>query len=216
MLKIKCVPVGPLWTNSYIVWDTVSREGFLVDPGDEGKRLVQEVRKNGVTINKIVLTHGHFDHLKDAAFVSSELKAPVLANKEDLPLIRHASEQAVFFGFPPITPPDIQTFLGQNSSLSAGLYTFVVLATPGHSPGSITLYNSAEGAAIVGDLLFLESIGRTDITGGDYATLLTSIQKFILTLPDTTKILSGHGEETTVGHERLYNPFLTGVYRHEA
>ena len=216
MLKIKRVPVGPLWTNSYIVWDTGSREGFMVDPGDEGNRLVQEVRKNGVTIKQIVLTHGHFDHLKDAVFVSSELNAPVLANKEDLMLIRHASEQAVFFGFPPITPPGIQTFLGQNSTLSAGPATFVVFTTPGHSPGSITLYNSTEGVAIVGDLLFFESIGRTDITGGDYATLLTSIQKHILTLPDATKILSGHGEETTVGHERLYNPFLTGVYRDEA
>ena len=216
MLKIQCVPVGPLWTNSYIVWDTDSREGFMVDPGDEGKRLVQEVRKNDVTIRQIVLTHGHFDHLKDAASVSSELKAPVLANKEDLPLIEHASDQAVFFGFPPITPPDIQTFLGQNSSISAGPSSFKVLTTPGHSPGSITLYNSTEGVAIVGDLLFLESIGRTDIAGGDYATLLTSIRNYILTMPDSTKILAGHGEETTVGHERLYNPFLTGVYRDEA
>ncbi len=216
MLNILCRPVGPLWTNCYIAWDTDSREGILIDPGDEGERLVDEVKKNGIRVRQIVLTHGHFDHIKEAARVSSELNAPVCAGKEDMPLIQHASEQAVFFGFRPITPPHIQSFLEHGNSLSVGSSVFRVISTPGHSPGSITLYSSSEGVAMVGDLIFFESVGRTDIAGGDYGTLLRSIQEHVLSMPDETRLLSGHGEETTVGHERLYNPFLTGVYRNEA
>jgi glyoxylase-like metal-dependent hydrolase (beta-lactamase superfamily II) len=216
MLKIECIPVGPLWTNSYIVWDTDSREGILIDPGDEGDRLIREITKNKVVLKQIIITHGHFDHLKDAASVSTALKAPVLASKAELPFIEHVSEQAIMFGFPPVTPPEINEYLEKGSSIPVGPYTFKVLCTPGHSPGSITLYSSSEGVAIVGDLIFLESIGRADIPGGNYETLLKSIEEYILTMPDDTRILSGHGEETTVGHERQYNPFLTGVYRNEA
>ncbi len=216
MLKIKCIPVGPLWTNSYIVWDTDSREGILIDPGDEGDRLIREIKKNKVVLKQIIITHGHFDHLKDAVSVSAALEAPVLASKAELPFIEHVSEQAIMFGFPPVTPPEINEYLEKGSSILVGPYTFKVLCTPGHSPGSITLYSSSEGVAIVGDLIFLESIGRADIPGGNYETLLKSIEEYILTMPDDTRILSGHGEETTVGHERQYNPFLTGVYRNEA
>ncbi len=216
MLKIKCISVGPLWTNSYIVWDTDSMEGILVDPGDEGDRLINEIKKNKIVLKQIIITHGHFDHLKDAAYVSTEMKVPVLASKTELPIIKHVSEQATLFGFPPIKSPEINAYLEQGNIIHVGPYTFKVLSTPGHSPGSITLYNSSEGIAIVGDLIFLESVGRTDIAGGDYETLLKSIQGHILTMPDNTKILSGHGEETTVGHERRYNPFLAGIYRDEA
>jgi glyoxylase-like metal-dependent hydrolase (beta-lactamase superfamily II) len=216
MLRIKCIAVGQLWTNSYIVWDADSMEGILVDPGDEGDRLIREIKKNEIILKQIIITHGHFDHLKDAAYVSAELKVPVLASKAELPIIKHVSEQATLFGFPPIKPPEINVYLEQGSSINVGSYTFKVLSTPGHSPGSITLYNSSEGIAIVGDLIFFESIGRTDIPGGDYNTLIQSIKKHILTMSDNTRLLPGHGEETTVGHEKLNNPFLTDEFRYEA
>lgn len=215
MLKIICIVVGPLWTNSYIIWDTNTMEGILVDPGDEGDKLIKEIKKNKLNLKGIVITHGHFDHIKDAEYVSSNLDVPLMASEKEIPVIEHVSEQSIMFGFPPVQPPKIGVYLNENDSIDIGEYKFIVLNTPGHSPGSITLYNSFAGVAIVGDLIFFESIGRTDIPGGDYNTLIKSIKEHILTLPDKTKLLSGHGNETTVGYERLNNPFLTGEYRYE-
>ncbi len=216
MLNITCIPVGALWTNSYILWDAETREGVLVDPGDEGARLVDEVRKKKIDVRRIIITHGHFDHIKDAANVSAALKSTVLASRLELPFIEHVSEQAAMFGFPPARPVRVDAYLEDGDTVHVGPHAFQVLATPGHSPGSISLYCGAEGVVIAGDLIFFESIGRTDLPGGDYETLLRSIGERILTMPDDTKILSGHGEATTVGHERLYNPFLKGGYGHEA
>lgn len=216
MLKIICIVVGPLWTNSYLIWDTGSMEGTLVDPGDDGDKLINEIKRREINLKNIIITHGHFDHLKDAEYVSSKLNVPVMASKKELPIIEHVAEQSVLFGFSPIYPPEIKIFINENDTIKVGSYSFVVLHTPGHSPGSVTLYNSSEGIAIVGDLIFFESIGRTDIPGGDYNTLIQSIKKHILTMPDNTRLLPGHGEETTVGHEKLNNPFLTDEFRYEA
>lgn len=216
MLKIRCIVVGPLWTNSYLVWDTEKMEGILIDPGDEGSKLISEVRKHKINLKNIIITHGHFDHLKDAGYVSSKLGIPVMIGEKEISVIEHVSEQSVLFGFSPISPPAISNFLNENDIIKVGDYSFTVLNTPGHSPGSISLYNSSEGVAIVGDLIFYESIGRTDIPGADYSTLIESIKKYILTMPDNTRLLPGHGEETTVGHEKLNNPFLTDEFRYEA
>ncbi len=215
MLKINRMVVGPLYVNSYILWDSESKEGIIVDPGDEGEMLLNEIDKNNIILKRVIITHGHFDHLKDAAYVSSMAKVPVLANKEDLPLIEAAPSQAAFFGFPQIKVPRIDSYIKEGDIVQVGSYGFMVLDTPGHSPGSITLYNKQERIAVVGDLLFLESIGRTDFFGGDYKTLLISIKDRILTMADDTLVLSGHGDETTVGHEKAYNPFLTEFYRNE-
>ncbi len=215
MLSIKQVVVGPLWVNTYIIWDSNCKEGILVDPGDEGERLINIVRENDINIKHIIITHGHFDHLKDAALVSSEIKAAVLVHKTQVPFIEHVSEQSALFGFSLIKPPHIDGYIEEGDTVNAGSYAFNVYNTPGHSPGSITLYNKPEGIAIVGDLIFFESVGRTDLPGGDYKTLLSSIKDRILVLPDNTKILPGHGEQTTVGHERLHNPFITDIYRDE-
>ncbi|MCL4478661.1 MAG: MBL fold metallo-hydrolase [Deltaproteobacteria bacterium] len=215
MLKINRMVVGPLYVNSYILWDSESKEGIIVDPGDEGEMLLNEIDKKNIILKRVIITHGHFDHLKDAAYVSSKAKVPVLANKEDLPLIEAAPSQAALFGFPQIKVPRIDSYIKEGDIVQVGSYGFMVLDTPGHSPGSITLYNKQERIAVVGDLLFLESIGRTDFFGGDYKTLLLSIKDRILTMADDTLVLSGHGNETTVGHEKAYNPFLTEFYRNE-
>ena len=215
MLKINRMVVGQLYVNCYILWDSGSKEGIIVDPGDEGGMLLNEIDKNNIILKRVIITHGHFDHLKDAAYVSSKAKVPVLANKEDLPLIEAAPSQAALFGFPQIKVPRIDSYIKEGDIVQVGSYGFMVLDTPGHSPGSITLYNKQERIAVVGDLLFLESIGRTDFFGGDYKTLLLSIKDRILTMADDTLVLSGHGNETTVGHEKAYNPFLTEFYRNE-
>ena len=215
MLKINRMVVGQLYVNCYILWDSGSKEGIIVDPGDEGGMLLNEIDKNNIILKQVIITHGHFDHLKDAAYVSSKAKVPVLANKEDLPLIEAAPSQAALFGFPQIKVPRIDSYIKEGDIVQVGSYGFMVLDTPGHSPGSITLYNKQERIAVVGDLLFLESIGRTDFFGGDYKTLLLSIKDRILTMADDTLVLSGHGNETTVGHEKAYNPFLTEFYRNE-
>ncbi len=216
MLDITSIVVGPLWVNSYLVWDRATGDGILVDPGDEGERLIETIRSSGVKIKSIIITHGHFDHIKDAGYVSSALKAPVLAHKDEVPLIEHVAEQAVMFGLPPVKPPRIAGYLNDGDVVSVSSYSFEVHSTPGHSPGSITLYSRSEGVAFVGDLIFHESVGRTDLPGGDDDTLLASIRRHILSLPDSTKLLAGHGEPTTVAHERAYNPFLAEMYRDEA
>ncbi len=215
MLNIKSIVVGPLWVNSYIVWDSDTGEGILVDPGDEGKKLINIIKKNTINIRSIIITHGHFDHIKDADYVSTAIKAPVLLHRAELPFIEHVAEQSIMFGFPPVKPPHIDSYLEEGDHINIGAFSFDVHHTPGHSPGSIILHSRSEGIAIVGDLIFYESVGRTDLPGGDYETLLMSIRNRILSLPDDTRILSGHGEETTVGHEKVYNPFITGVYRDE-
>lgn len=215
MLKIKAIVVGPFWVNSYLLWDKDTGEGILVDPGDEGEKLVQIIKENKVSVKSIIITHGHFDHIKDADYVSSAINAPVLAHKDELPFIEHVAEQAAMFGFPPVKPPHIDNYLKEGDIVSVASYGFEVHNTPGHSPGSIMLYNKLEGIALVGDLIFFESVGKTDIPGGDYDALLTSIKTHVLSLPDNTKLLTGHGDPTTVGYEKAYNPFLTGIYRDE-
>lgn len=214
-LQIKTIIVGPLWVNSYIVWDRDTREGILVDPGDEGKKLISFIKKNTLQIRSIVITHGHFDHIKDADYVSTALQAPVSAHRAELPFIEHAAEQSAMFGFPPIRPPHVDTFLDEGDTLALGSGSLEVHHVPGHSPGSIMLHSRQDRIAVVGDLIFYESVGRTDLPAGDYETLLLSIRNHILSLPDDTRILPGHGEETTVGHEKVYNPFITGVFRDE-
>jgi len=211
-LIIKTLTVGPILTNSYIVGDESSKEGMIIDPGGDGKRIVDEVRRLGLTIKYVVNTHGHFDHTLANSEVMTALKIlqdspPALAIHPADATLLAVGGGAAWFGVQadPSPPPDLE--LNEGDVLTLGDIELEVWHTPGHSLGSVSLVCPAEGVVFDGDVLFNAGIGRTDLPGGDYYTLMNSIKR-LLTLPDETKVYSGHGPATTIGDERRSNPWL--------
>lgn len=209
---IKTLTVGPILTNSYIVGDESSKEGMIIDPGGDGKRIVDEVRRLGLTIKYVVNTHGHFDHTLANSEVMTALKMlqdspPALAIHPADATLLAVGGGAAWFGVQadPSPPPDLE--LNEGDVLTLGDIELEVWHTPGHSLGSVSLVCPAEGVVFDGDVLFNAGIGRTDLPGGDYYTLMNSIKR-LLTLPDETKVYSGHGPATTIGDERRSNPWL--------
>ncbi|UCF20359.1 MAG: MBL fold metallo-hydrolase [Gemmatimonadota bacterium] len=207
-MKVRGFPVGPLQANAYLVICEETGAAILVDPGDEPERLLAAAAAEGATIESIVLTHAHIDHVGGVAGAKRSTGAPVLLHSLDLGLYSAAAIQARSFGLQIETPPEPDAELREGQSLSVGKATLEVRHTPGHSPGHVCLVG--EGFAIVGDCVFAGSIGRTDLPGGDYRTLIESIEQKLLTLPDEVILYCGHGPATTVGRERETNPFLTG------
>ncbi|MBC7251311.1 MAG: MBL fold metallo-hydrolase [Anaerolineae bacterium] len=209
---IKTLTVGPILTNSYIVGDESSKEGMIIDPGGDGKRIVDEVRRLGLTIKYVVNTHGHFDHTLANSEVMTALKMlqdspPALAIHPADATLLAVGGGAAWFGVQadPSPPPDLE--LNEGDVLTLGDIELEVWHTPGHSLGSVSLVCPAERVVFDGDVLFNAGIGRTDLPGGDYYTLMNSIKR-LLTLPDETKVYSGHGPATTIGNERRSNPWL--------
>jgi glyoxylase-like metal-dependent hydrolase (beta-lactamase superfamily II) len=207
-VKIQGFTIGPLETNAYLVVDEGSRQALLIDPGIESEDIYQVIEKEGFEICAIVNTHGHFDHVCGNEFFKAKTGAPVLIHQEDVALMRQAAQQALTFGFQVPTPPPPDRLLTEGDEVVVGENRMLVLHTPGHTPGGICLYGG--GLAIVGDTLFAGSIGRTDLVGGSIEILLASIRSKILSLPNETAVYPGHGPPTTIGEERIHNPFLTG------
>lgn len=198
---------GAFAENTYLVRCTASGGAIIVDPGAATGALLQTVRTAEIPIEAIVLTHAHLDHVEGLAAAKRATGAPVYLHPDDLPLYRQAPAQAEWFGmhFDPLPDPDRELRGGE--TFRFGDCGFEVRHTPGHAPGHVILVG--DGAALTGDCVFAGSIGRTDLPGGELATLMHSIREQILTLPDETVLHSGHGPDTTVGHERVSNPFLT-------
>ncbi len=207
-MKVRGFPVGPLQANAYLVICEETGRAILVDPGDEPERLLAAAAAEGATIESIVLTHAHIDHVGGVAGAKRSTGAPVYLHSLDRGLYGAAAIQAHSFGLDIETPPDPDGELREGQSLAVGTATLEVRHTPGHSPGHVCLVG--DGFAIVGDCVFAGSIGRTDLPGGDYRTLIESIEQKLLTLPDEAILYCGHGPATTVGRERNTNPFLTG------
>lgn len=209
MLEIVTFVLGPVETNVYLIADPLSGAAAVVDPAWDGEAILAEAQRRGWQLGQIWITHAHFDHLAGAAALMKGLpEAPVLAlHPADLPLWR-AQGGAPLFGMRIETPPEPTLLLQADQELQLGAWRARVLHTPGHSPGHVTYYFPQAGVAFCGDVIFAGGIGRTDLPGGSYLTLQTSIQRQILTLPDNTRLLSGHGPETTVAEERESNPFL--------
>jgi len=209
MLEIVSFVLGPVMTNAYLIADPQTREAAVIDPADEGQVILAAAVRKGWHIGNIWLTHAHFDHLAGAAAVADHVEPPppVALHPEDYPLWRMQGG-APYFGMQidPGPEPTIALYHGQILHLGNNLLE--VRHAPGHTRGHVVFYCAAERVVFCGDVIFLGSIGRTDLPGGDYDTLITSIQTQILTLPEETRLLSGHGPETTVGQERLTNPFL--------
>ena len=205
---LESFPVGPLRCNCTILGDEVTREAIVVDPGDNIPEILSRLQKHGLTLRQIVITHAHIDHVGGAALLKRATGAPVLLNQQDLGLLSMMEMQAGWLGVPTpeVAPPDASAEDGLAVGLagSAGRSD----AHPGTHPGQHLSAFPEQHLLLAGDTLFAGSIGRTDLPGGDGRQILRSLRDRLLVLPDTTRVLPGHGPETTIGEERQSNPFL--------
>lgn len=209
MISIVQLTLGPVETNTYLVADPETKEAIVIDPADEGERITTEAERRGWRIGSIWLTHAHFDHLAGAGAVADTCSPspPVALHPDDYPLWRMQGG-AMFFGMRIDPGPEPTIELSHGQILHLGGNQIEVRHAPGHTRGHVMFYHPQGKMLFCGDVIFQGSIGRTDLPGGDYQTLLTSIKTQVLTLPDDTVLLPGHGPRTTVGEERWRNPFL--------
>ncbi len=209
MLEIVTFILGPVQTNTYLVADPESRAAVVIDPAWDGRLILAEAEKRNWHIGGIWLTHAHFDHFAGGAAIveGSNPPPPVALHPQDYPLWQ-AKGGAPFFGMRIDPGPEPTEELYHGQILHLGSAEFEVRHTPGHSQGHVVFYCAAEGVVFCGDVVFLGAIGRTDLPGGDYNTLINSIRSQILTLPDETRLFPGHMDDTNVGQERRWNPFL--------
>jgi hydroxyacylglutathione hydrolase len=209
MLEIVTFTLGPAMTNAYLVADSETKEAAVVDPAWDGHVILTEAIKRGWRIAHLWYTHAHFDHIGGAAAIADALNPPPLVALHPADHALWRSEGgAPFFGFKIDPGPEPTIDLQHGQILKLGSIEFEVRHTPGHTPGMCILYVASEGICFCGDLIFRDSVGRTDLPGGDWDTLLKSIHEQVFTLPDDTRLLSGHGPETTVGEEKRSNPYL--------
>jgi hydroxyacylglutathione hydrolase len=201
---------GVFGQNMFLVICARTGRGILVDPGAAVDEALAEAKRQGTQVEQIVLTHSHLDHVDGVGRAKRETGAPVVLHREAEPMYHAAPAQAQMFGVRVEPLPPVDGYLEPGMPVRFGECELEVRFTPGHAPGHVTLVG--EGYALVGDCVFRGSIGRTDLPGGDFQTLMRSIREQILTLPDETVLYSGHGPETTVGFERVANPFLVPHY----
>ncbi len=204
---VRSMPVGPLQANCYIAGCDQTRQAVVVDPGGDVDRILSALKKNQLSLTAIINTHGHFDHVGGNKALKAATGADLMIHKGDAPMLAQLGRAAAAWGLQAEDSPRPDRFLEDGDILTFGSLEFKVIHTPGHSPGGICLYEKNAGALFVGDTLFAGSIGRTDLPGGDYDTLITHIQKKLFTLPDDTKVYNGHMEPTTIGREKRFNPF---------
>lgn len=202
------LPVGPLQCNCSIFGDEASREGLVVDPGDEIDAILEIVERHGLKVKAIVITHAHIDHIGGAQKLKQATGAPVYMNLNDSELQKRLDIQATWLGMQPPEAVAIDAPAKEGETLLVGATEFHVLHTPGHTQGSISLWIPGENKLVAGDTLFRDSIGRTDLPGGDGKQILRSIHEKLLPLPEETVVIPGHGDTTTIGREKRHNYFL--------
>jgi glyoxylase-like metal-dependent hydrolase (beta-lactamase superfamily II) len=207
--KAIIVPVTPFQQNCSVLWCEATKRAVVIDPGGDLANITEAVAQAGVTVEKIWLTHGHVDHAGGAADLKAQLKVPIEGPHEaDEFLLQRVAESARKFGIQNASNVTPDRWLRDGDQVSIGQLTFDVLHCPGHSPGSVAFFNPTQRLAIVGDVLFAGSIGRSDLPGGNHRQLLQSIRDKLLPLSDDVVIISGHGPTSTIGQERRTNPFL--------
>lgn len=202
------LPVGMLACNCSIFGDETTREAVVVDPGDDIDEILSVLARHELTVKTIVVTHAHIDHVGGAARLKAATGAPVYMNEADFPFYDQIEMQALWLGMDPPEQTEIDVAPRDGDVLHLGAAEFTVLHTPGHTPGSMGLWIPGEKKLIAGDTLFRDSIGRTDLPGGDGKKILVSIREKFLPLPDDTLVIPGHGPTTTMGHEKEFNHFL--------
>jgi hydroxyacylglutathione hydrolase len=203
------VPVTPFQQNCTLLWCEVTKRAVVIDPGGDLPKVERAITRAGISVDKIWLTHGHVDHVAGATDLKTNLKVSIEGpHKDDLFLLQHVAETGRSYGMWNASNVTPDRWLEEGDQVQIGELTFDILHCPGHSPGSIVYFNPVQRLAIVGDVLFAGSIGRTDLPGGDYQQLIESIKDKLLPLGDDVAIISGHGPTSTIGHERATNPFL--------
>lgn len=210
-MLIKVFEVGPYLSNCYLVGDEATRVGMILDPGFEAQTIRSGIRSHNFAIEKIVLTHGHLDHIGAVSELKSKTGAELLIHRQDGPMLTDPRENLSAFSGENIKAPAADRLLEEGEVISVGSLKFDVLHTPGHSPGGICLHS--DKLVFTGDTLFAGSIGRTDFPGSDYDTLMRSIREKLMVLPDDTTIYPGHGPKSTIGQERQFNPFVLEALR---
>ena len=212
MIQVQKFTFNLFSENTFVLWDEESRESAIVDPGcsnlTEEKELESFISDNNLIVKFLINTHCHIDHILGCEFVKQKFNPIYYAPELDKPLLKNAKKQAEMFGIDftiAILPDEL---ISEENKLYLGNSELSFLFTPGHTPGEFCIYISDIKTCITGDVLFLDSIGRTDLLGGNYNTLLTSITEKLLTLPDETIIYPGHGGSSTIGREKKLNPFL--------
>ena len=206
---IKCIVVGPLENNCFIIADENTKEALLIDPGDEPDRISDIIAENNLKVKYIVCTHAHFDHVGAIPELKNETGAKIVIHRDELNIYKHTKDQAaVLWGYELDPLPDPDVFVSDGDMLEIGNIKLETIHTPGHSPGGICL--SGEGIVITGDTLFAGSVGRTDLFGGDIDMLKKSFKR-LMALPDNTRVLAGHGPQSTIGKERISNFFSSEI-----
>ena len=212
-MRVRTFTGGPFAQNGYLAVCEQSGEAVVVDPGAGAAGMVRHLTSGGNTLRAILLTHAHLDHIDGIATVRASFPdVPIHLHPADRFIYDAAPEQAAAFGVPPFEAPPPDHELAPGQRMTFGACAFDVRHAPGHSPGHVVFVAAEHGLALVGDVIFAGSIGRTDLPGGDFLTLIESIRREVLTLPPATRLLSGHGPETTVGWEARHNPFLVPHY----
>lgn len=212
MIKVEKFVVNPLGENSFVLYDETGA-CIIIDPGfyyaEEQEELKAYVENNQLRPVKIVNTHCHFDHIMGVEFVRKAFQIPFLAHPDDAFWVGRAVDQGKMFGFEMTKVNPIDKFIADGEMIPFGQSELKAIHVPGHAPGHVVFYNEKDNMLIAGDVLFYGSIGRTDLPGGDYETLISKIKEKLFVLPDETKVYCGHGPETTLGFEKANNPFLT-------
>lgn len=207
-IKIHMLPLGALQTNCYLVADLESLDAIIIDPSDEAPKILEVIQREGYTVREILATHAHFDHVLASKPIKEATQAPFRLHAADVPQLAHAQQIAEMYG---LTAPEAASHDGtveEGTVIEVGSIRLETFFTPGHSPGHVSFVLRSEQVVFSGDCLFAGAIGRTDLPGGDFATLMRGIFDKLVVLGDEFTVCSGHGPMTTIGQERQTNPYL--------
>jgi len=205
---IETLMVGPFMENTFVVGCPDTKEAVVIDPGAEAEKIIEAIERHGLDVKKIINTHAHIDHIGAVQEIRTSQDAGFYLHETEVPFVESFDQQCSFFGVKFGEKPEVDGTLAEGDTVEVGKLKAEVILTPGHSPGGLCF--NFGGHIFVGDTLFMGSIGRTDLPGGNYNTLISNIKEKLLVLPPETKVHCGHGPDTTIGSEKQNNPFLTG------